>query len=155
MNVAVCNDSNYVKSVIFDPEMWGRCTDDYAVKDESLVDGLGCLWLKCYDDDTDFGLASVSHGGNSTIDIHIHIPKENRGRKSKEIGLSFLSWVKCNAISEVYKINTKVPAIYKDVIRFAHSLGFKDEGIDTKSIMKNGKLIDRVCLGISITEVCK
>lgn len=155
MKVEVCEDLEIVKEILFDDEMWDRCTDDYAVKDESILGRMGCLWMACYDNDQLLGIASVGHGSNSSVDVHIHIPKKNRGRQTRKMGLCFLKWIKDHAIQQVHKMNTKIPVIYPDVVRYAHSLGFVDEGVDTKSIMKNGELIDRICLGMSISEIDK
>jgi len=148
-----CKDLDYIKSVLFDDEMWDRSSDDHIVKTDSLIANLGCIWLKCYHYEKPMGIASIALENSSVVNVHIHIPKENRGRHTKGIGLSILRWVKDNANPNIHKINTKIPVIYKDVIRFAHSLGFKDEGIDRLSIMKNGKLIDRLNLGITFEEV--
>jgi len=99
------------------------------------------------------GLASVRSESSSVVNVHIYIPKSNRGTHTKSIGLEILHWIKRNAMPHIHKVNTKIPVIYKDVIRFAHSLGFKDEGIDRLSMMKNGVLIDRLNLGMSLGDI--
>jgi len=153
IRVEVCDDMDYVKEVIMEDEMWDRCADDYTVKDPSIIDRMGCIWLKCFVDEKSSGVVSLHHSSTSVADIHIYIPKNNRGKNTKDIGHCVLNWVKDNAVSTLHKLNTKIPVIYKDVIRFAHSIGFENEGYDRRSIMKNGELIDRVCLGLSISEI--
>ena len=133
--------------------MWERSADDNMVKTDDFIANLGCIWLRCYHYEKPMGLAAVSLSGNAVVDVHIHIPKENRGKHTKAIGLNILRWIKGNANPNIHKVNTKIPTIYKDVIRFAHSLGFKDEGIDRLSIMKNGTLIDQLSLGITFKEI--
>jgi hypothetical protein len=150
-SVRVCKDLDYIRSVLLDPEMWERCTDDYA--DESIIDKASCIWLICYYYDAPMGLASVRSESSSVVNVHIYIPKSNRGLHTKLIGFEILRWIKMNAKSHIHKVNTKIPVIYKDVIRFAHSLGFKDEGIDRLSMMKNGVLIDRLNLGMSLGDI--
>ncbi len=150
-SVHICKDIDYIKSIMLDPEMWERCADDYA--DESIIDKARCVWLICYYYDVPMGLAAIISASTSVVNVHIHIPKSNRGMHTKRIGFEILHWIKMNAGPRIHKINTKIPVIYKDVIRFAHSLGFKDEGIDRLSMMKNGKLIDRLNLGIALGDI--
>lgn len=137
---------------MFDDEMWERSRDDYSVKDEKILIRPGCIWLKC-SRNKPMGLAQVSLQTSTVVGVHIHILKEHRGKHTKEVGQNVLRWIKDNAGQRIKKVNTKVPMIYKDVIRFAHSLGFKDEGIDRGSIMKNGQLTDRLNLGILIEDI--
>lgn len=150
-SVHVCRDMDYIKSVMLDPEMWERCADDYT--DESVIDKAQCVWLICYYYDVPMGLASVRGESTSVVNVHIYIPKSNRGRHTKSIGIEVLRWIKGVAKPHIHKVNTKIPVIHKDVIRFAHSLGFKDEGIDRLSMMKNGKLIDRLNLGMALGDI--
>jgi len=147
----VCEDMDYIKSVLLDPEMWERITDDYA--DESIIDKASCIWLVCYYYDVPMGIASVGSESSSVVNVHIYIPKSNRGRHTKSIGLEVLQWIKASALSHIHKVHTKIPVMHKDVIRFAHSLGFKDEGIDRASMMKNGVLIDRLNLGMALGDI--
>lgn len=150
-SVHVCKDIDYIRSVLLDGEMWERCTDDYA--DETVIDKESLVWLICYYYDASMGLASVRSESTCVVNVHIYIPKSNRGRHTKSIGLEILRWIKSNARPYVHKVSTKIPVIHKDVIRFAHSLGFKDEGIDTLSMMKNGVLVDRLNLGLPLGDI--
>lgn len=150
-SVHVCKDLDYIRSVLLDPEMWERCADDYA--DESLADNASCTWLICYYYDVPMGLASARGESTSVVNAHIYIPKSNRGIHTKMIGMEVLRWIKRNARPHVHKVSTKIPVIYKDVVRFARSLGFKNEGIDRASVMKSGVLVDRLNLGISLGDI--
>lgn len=150
-SVHVCKDTDYIKSVMLDPEMWDRCADDYT--DKTVIDKASRIWLVCYYYDVPMGLASVRGESTSVVGVHIYIPKSNRGIHTKSIGLEVLRWIKSNARPQVHKVSTKIPVIHKDVIRFAHSLGFKDEGVDRLSMMKNGKLIDRLNLGMPLGDI--
>lgn len=154
IEIKVCRDFDYVKEVIIDdPEMFDRCSDDYMKDDLNVMDGR--LWLECLKDHKRMGLGCVLFESNSVLSVHIHIPKHNRGRGTKEIGKAILNWIVKNSPNTIHKINTQIPVIYRDVIIFALSLGFKKEGVDRKSIMKDGKLLDRVCLGICFEEIVK
>lgn len=153
IEISVCKDVDYIRSVIIDDdEMYSRTSDDFTP--DNIANYFGsALWLECKRDDKRVGLSAIKVASNSVLNIHIHIPKKHRGKGVIDIGREVLRWVASNAGPSFFKINTKVPVIYKDVIRFAHSLGFKDEGIDRLSIMKSGKLIDRLNLGITFKEI--
>lgn len=154
MIVKRCTDFDYVKSVMIDDdEMFDRSKDDYMSKLDAAKGLSKLIWLECEKDGKRVGLSAVNVASNSVLNIHIHIPKVHRGIGTLKIGRAFLGWVVNNSSKQYVKINTKVPTIYKDVIRFAHKLGFKDEGIDRLSIMKNGELVDRLNLGITFDEV--
>ena len=119
----------------------------------SVIANMGCIWLVYKRDGIRKAVSSIHYGRGVSVDIHIHVPKKYRGKGTKTIGMELLNWVKDNSKQQIQKITTKVPVIYKDVIIFARKLGFKDEGIDRKSLMKNGQLVDRQNLGIMMEEI--
>ena len=153
IELSICKDLDYIKSVMIDDkEMYSRSSDDFTPK--NIHEGFhSALWLQCKKDNQKIGLSAIKVASSSVLNIHIHIQKQFRGAGTIEVGKTILRWVVENAGPSFYKINTKVPVIYKDVIRFAHTLGFKDEGVDRLSIMKSGKLVDRLNLGITFNEV--
>ena len=153
INIYRCDDFDYINKVILSDEMWGRVSDDYAVRSPDTIKALNSTWLVCVNNGVNAGLMSISQETATTLSIHIYIEKEFRGRQSKDFGIAFLKWLKCNCSSRVLKLNTKIPTNRKDVIRFAKSVGLKAEGIDTSSIVINGKPIDRACLGLKISEI--
>jgi hypothetical protein len=148
------SDIDYIKSVLVDDdEMWERSSDDYSIRNDDFIKNRDVMWLIAMKGDISLGVLSINAASNVVLNIHIHIPKQHRSLNSNAIGVNGLRWIKDNSIEKFKKINTKIPVIYKDVIRFAHSIGFKDEGIDRLSVMKNGKLIDRLNLGITFGEI--
>ena len=146
-------DFNYVESVFDDPEMWERSKDDYTKKEDFTATSKNVMWIIMEVEGKKSGLVSVNAESNTVLNIHVHIPIDGRGRNTKKLGEAVLKWIKINSVEQYQKLNTKIPVIYKDVIRYAHSLGFKDEGIDRLSIMKNGILIDRLNLGMTFGDI--
>ena len=53
------------------------------------------------------------------------------------------------------KLISKIPVTFPDVYGFAKKCGFQDEGLDRKSILREGVLIDRYALGITREEIKK
>lgn len=152
--IKICKDVEYIRSVLIgDGEMYDRSSDDYTDPEAVALAFGGAMWLECWKDHERVGVSAIKIASNSVINIHIHIQKQFRGRGTVELGREILAWVVDNAAPRYQKINTRVPVIYKDVIRFAKALGFQCEGIDRKSIMKKGVLVDRQNLGITFDEV--
>lgn len=153
IEIEVCHDTQYLIDVLLnDGEMYARSADDFT-PDDIAKSFSSAVWLTGFRSLERVGLVSVRPVSSSVLNIHIHVPKQHRGKGTLEFGRQALRWVVANSNSKFFKINTKVPVIYKDVIRFAHKLGFRDEGLDRLSIMKNGKIIDRVNLGITFDEI--
>lgn len=153
-SVNICKDFDYIcKVMIEDKEMYERASNDFTDLD-TIKESFGSVrWLECSRNGERIGLSAIRAESDVVLNIHIHIQKQFRGKGTVEMGRLILDWAVKNSPSSYAKINTKVPVIYQDVIRFAHKLGFKDEGIDRESIMKNGIMIDRQNLGITFDEV--
>ena len=149
-DVNICDDIEYIKSVIFDPEMWARCSDDQTEYD---IDQATCLWLVVTKDGKRVGIASIFNDAGCCLEVHINIPKANRGKGTLEMGRAIIGWIKENNIAGKSKIVTQIPVIHRDVIQFALKLGFVNEGINRQSVIIGGKAIDKVYLGITFGEI--
>ena len=148
--VNVCNDSEYIKSVLYDHEMWNRCSDDQT---NYCLEKAGCLWLVVTKDGQRVGLSSIFNDAGCCLEIHINIPKANRGKGTLEMGRAIINWVKSHNVAGKSKIVTQIPVIHRDVIQFALKLGFVKEGINRQSVIIGGKAIDKVHLGITFGEI--
>jgi hypothetical protein len=153
IEISACIDMDYVKEVMIDDkEMFERSRDDFTP--DNVSDFLDTsFWCEIRVGGARIGLFTLKQAHNSVLDIHIHITKSNRGQGTLDVGRFILGWVVDNSPSNFFKLSTKIPVIYKDVIWFARRLGFKDEGIDRLSVSKGGNIIDRQNLGITFEEI--
>jgi RimJ/RimL family protein N-acetyltransferase len=87
-----------------------------------------------------------------TVLIHPHVLPEVRSKYARESCLAALKWIYDNAPKYV-KITALIPVIHKNVKLFAKRIGFKEEGINRKSYLKDGKVIDQWLLGITRSEL--
>ncbi len=135
---------------VIDDELLDRITDDYTNKG-----GINLhrdhLYVGVFDNEL-IGFIRLHPENRTTMTIHINIPERHRA-KAKQIPKLFFSEVKKNAAPEVQKFICKIPVIYKDVYNFAKFAGFEDEGLDKKSIMKGGQLIDRYIMGLQRSDI--
>ena len=55
--------------------------------------------------------------------------------------------------SQYKKINAEIPVIYPHLKRYIFSIGFSLEGVNRKSHLKNGKIVDKWVFGITQEEI--
>ena len=130
---------------VIDDELFDRITDDYTTRnnfkphEDHLYIGVFTFEL--------IGFIRMYPENRTTMTIHINIPEKHRN-KARPIPKLFFSEIKKRADQDIQKFICKIPVIYPEVYNFAKFAGFEDEGLDKKSIMKGGKLIDRYIMGL-------
>jgi len=65
------------------------------------------------------------------------------------VGASY-SWV---LDGQFEKLVVEIPKNMPRLVNFAKRFGFIEEGINRKSVKQGGKLLDRICLGITAPEM--
>ena len=83
--------------------------------------------------------------------IHAHILKEHR-KHALEAGTAIIGWFINEVHSDFKKLVAEIPVTYPDVYHYTKKFGFQDEGINRKSIMKKGQLVDQYRLGLTREE---
>lgn len=78
---------------------------------------------------------------------HSFVIKDGRGKKAIYGGKSAVKWMFEN--TGCIKIFGFTPEYAKHTILFNRLLGFKQEGLLTKSLTKDGKLFDQIIFGLS------
>lgn len=139
-------DMDKIRSVLCDPEIYDRITDDGSPDLEDFnptEPSEGAFYIT---DEDNTGVVFIHWMNSVTIECHFQLLKEHRDR-SEEFGYAALKWMWDN--TKAQKIIAKIPEIYLDVIKYATKGGFKFEGINEKSYQKNGVLYGIVNLGIS------
>lgn len=151
--IEVCENEEEIRSIIIDdPEMFERAGSDASSSEERLVDK--GIWLKWVNEgcSTIKALCFLRAESSYAIEIHIHIPKQYRGKGSLDKGRDFLKWVINNNGGKFVKFNTKIPVIHRDVILYAMKAGFKREGTNRLSVIKGGVLMDQAMMGLTFEE---
>jgi len=135
-----------IKTMLLDDkELFNRISDDYT--NTALWDPKKSIWVGYFDNEDCMALLSVHEENSIVLNMHMHIPKKNRGKKSFKIGNSLIDYAIEHCNKRFVKINVKIPVIYQDVIKFAKKVKFEEEGLDKKSFKKNGKIFDRIIMG--------
>jgi len=131
-------------SIITDESIWDGASADGQQKESIIPSGLP---LGAYFGETLMGVFLVFLDTPTTISVHIAILKKYRGIKTISAVREFMSWF--IGAKSLYKLNAEVPEYNTTAIKLAKHFGFTEEGTNKKSIMKNGKLINQVRLGIT------
>ena len=145
MIIRETEDYALIRSIFCEPEIYDRIADDGSPKVEDFEPIQPCEAVYYLTNDDNNALLFLHWKNCATLEGHIQILKEHRGC-AMEFGELALKWIWEN--TEALKITVTIPDLYKDVLGFIKKQGFKDEGICTKSYLKNGILYDQIYLGL-------
>ena len=132
------------------PELFD-CISEDTVDDyyPNVVDEYWVLMIT--ESDLIAGCYRLNQVNARTYEIHAFIIPEFRNAYSKLSGRAILKW--CLENLDMDKLVANIPAKYKQVYHFTKSQGFKDEGFNRSSFLKDGKLIGQYRLGITKDDI--
>lgn len=147
-------DSGIVKDVMTTPALWATIAEDGQDEIDFEPEVREECWLLMLNDEVLVGVYNIHALNSVTLEIHAHVLPEYRKPYSKATGYAALKWIYENA-SEYKKVIAQIPTIYENVKCFTCSFGFKEEGINRLSYLKNGEIVDQWFLGITRDEIEK
>ncbi len=143
---------NLITSVVTDPDIWETATEDGHEPDSYFPDVNSNCFIAAVEDKEVIGVFELRALNKVLLDVHPYILPEFRGKKALEAGRKLLEWVYFNA-PQYAKLTGTVPTIYKNVKIYCNMLGFKEEGFNKSSFLKNGQILDQWYLGITREEI--
>jgi len=147
------HDMQFVKEVMTHPRIWKWISDDgCSVETFDPVDSDKLYWLTPVGESR-MGVFFVHPHNTVTYEIHTAILPEYWGNGSDLAAIEVLKWIFSNTPCQ--KLITHVPQNNPFALRFAKFAGLQIEGINRKSFMKNGQLLDQYLLGISKEAICQ
>lgn len=153
MKLEPITDLEVIKSVLTDPEMWERIKEDDNVLEEFIVpEDDKLLWLGVHTDDGLAGLFFIHNVNLTTIQLHAHILEPFRKKYAKEAGKLVITYFANEMSDRIQKLIAEIPVCYPDVYHFSLNNGLKNEGLNRRSMLKNGEYIDQHRLGITKQE---
>ena len=154
ISLAVVEDEDLIKSIMFIPEIWAAVAEDDLDQDEYFIVP-NDLWLGVFVESELIGLFRFHVMNGVTLQMHIHILPEHRGKyamkAAREMWKWFLSGTNIN--KDFVKVTTSVPVIWPRVKKFSEINGFREEGLNRMSYKKNGIIMDQWMLGITTQEI--
>jgi RimJ/RimL family protein N-acetyltransferase len=143
-------DAGVVKSILLRPDILATIAEDGA--DDFEIDIDRDIWLLMKSGDTEVGIYQIERLNSITAQIHANVLPEHRKPHSKATGRAALAWVHEN-LPQIHKIIAVIPSLYPNVRDFTLSFGFKLEGTNRESYLKNGAIHDQWILGITRPEI--
>lgn len=148
----ITTDKALIKSILMNEEIFKAIKDDgFSGSFEPDIENE--TWVSITVNDKCIGVYNFHGRGVITCEIHAHILPEYRKEFSLESGLKILQWfVK---YFKYRKLVAQVPFCHPNVKAFCLANGFKEEGINKGSYLKNGELLDQWYLGITDKEIAE
>jgi len=146
-------DVDLIEGVMRSPEIFAVTAEDGARLEDVTADPVGECWLQVVDEDGAVVALYNFHARNSvTVEIHAHVMPYFRKRYSYETGILALTWLRDNA-GRYKKVVAQIPAVYGNVIAFVKRFGFREEGVNRLSYVKDGVLMDQMLFGMTQNEL--
>ena len=154
MRIVRTQNTDLIRSVVCDPQVWAARAHDAAPAPEDWVPNTEpCIWLALLDGEpqTLRGMVLAMPESPLVYDMHIAIlPQYWRSRDNVELGKAAIDWIFSH--TPALKVVAQVPEDSPPVLRFAQRVGFKREGVNKQSAVRKGRLIDQTYLGIQKGE---
>ena len=152
MHLVEAKKQEDVLFIFKDAEIFDRISEDGHTVDNFDIpfDGKH-LYMMIMLDDLAVGVWCLYPANKSTMNIHCNILQDYR-KHGMAASKLIIEWFLESCPKQYCKLNAEIPVIYKDVYHFSLNNGLIKEGINRKSILKNGELVDTYMLGITKQE---
>lgn len=152
MRIERTTDSQLIRSVITHQAIYPYISDDGSTSPEDyepVIDD-SLYWLAVLDGQQTAGLFLVHPWNCATVEIHTCVLPAWRGAKARVAAALVLTWIFTNTAFQ--KVVTHVPEPNRLAKKLAIDAGFSIEGINRKSFLQQGQLLNQTLLGITKEE---
>ena len=155
VRIEECYDMDYVEEVLCDGEMWKRIAEDDQDIEDFTTEAINDNWrfLELLTPDGSIGMFILHPVNVTTCKIHAHVLKKFREKYAVEAGWAMMWWMNNHLPVRVRKIIAEIPTVHQDVYHYTKKFGFIDEGVNRKSILIDGEVVDQYYLGITREEI--
>jgi hypothetical protein len=140
-----------VRSIVTHPKIWPNVIDDYSPPQEAWVPNPSesVCYVLVLDGNEALGVVAFLSLSHIIFEIHpLFFPETWWSNRAKAAALASIDWIWKN--TDCQRIVGNVPLLkHRTKLRFPAELGMVQHGINVKSFMKNGQLVDQVEFGIS------
>lgn len=152
LNIERTFNVDLIRAVVTEPRMWETVAEDNQEPTNYVPEVESECWLHVKDNMETIGLFQFKALNAITLEVHPYILPEYRGKIANEAGRMHLQWFADNA-TRYKKLVGSIPTIYKNVKLYTLMLGYREEGINKSSYLKNGEVHDQWYLGITRDEI--
>jgi len=135
-----CVDPNVISGIINHPKVYNYLTEDSSSPHQPVIHP-SIIYLV---DDNNQGVIRVDPMNSTSCYVHIATTPKMWGA-GHEFVKEAISWGFKN--TQYLKIVALVPAFNECTLKLVREVGFKEEGVCTKSFLKNWKLHDQIIFG--------
>ncbi len=152
MTFARLDDLNVIAETITHPRIYPLVSDDFSPSRESFIpsDHPSLYYLGAWDQQEYLGLWMLAPANSICWEVHTCLLPHAWGRRAVEATIGAIEHVWTE--TQCSRIITSVPAFNSLALRLAERAGMTRYGVNPKSFLKNGSLIDQILLGISKPE---
>lgn len=137
-------DYDAIKKIFSDESVFDLLTDDNTPRDFEVPQGVGYL----LSDERD-GVVMLVPRNSVEVECHICVLPSAK-HKAYYYGERSLAYLFKE--TNCQKATAMIPEHNKQVYKYCMKLGFKQEGVNRKSFLKNGKLQDQNLVGLTKEE---
>jgi len=145
-------DIDKIKYIALNPELIGDLLESNCSIDDCGFDAEYDCYLAIKKDDELIGLYILKPISKTVLDLHPMILPKYRKYSLKSMK-SVFNWILNHCNDSVKKVVAQFPATEKNIKSFAIKCGFKEEGVNRLSFLKDKKLVDQIMVGITLDEI--
>jgi RimJ/RimL family protein N-acetyltransferase len=151
-------DMDVVREIITHPRIWPNVIDDFSPPREEFqpIASESILYILPKEDERVLGVICFAMLSHIVFEIHPVLLPETWWEfgKAKEATLGAMDWIWKN--TDCQRIVGYVPLLrHRTKLRFPPKLGMVQYGVNPKSFLKGGVLVDQVMFGLSRPENIK
>ena len=142
-------DWRAIKALVCDPAIFQYVSDDFYKTPESWqpTQSESMIYLLAKDSVGLFGFGIFLPRTHCQYESHIGFLPRSYGKVAIGAFKGMLDWMWANTTAR--RIVGEIAQENRRAIQFAVRAGFREYGVNVKSKLKGGVLVDQVCLGIS------
>lgn len=147
IHLAAITDAAEATRIIQHPAVADLVCDDHSTGYQVTDGDLG-RWVGVYLDERLCGAFLLVPCNSITIEIHTCLLPELHGKPAIDAARQVLALI----FNKFRKVVTHVPVNNRRAALFAARLGFRTEGMNRKSFLKHGELLDQQLMGLTHEE---
>lgn len=134
------------------PDIWAQAVEDGVSAEgfNPITDALA-VWLLVKLNGAIIGVILINHESSCSINIHPVLYGKYK-RHARDMMISFFKWID-SMPDKIAKVNCMIPNHLKIVQNAALKVGFKKEGVNRSSYLKDGIIHDQVRFGLTRKEI--
>lgn len=149
MRLERTHDMALVRQIVTHPAIWPHVHEDATPDDWAPTDHEGFMWM-LVTDEKPLGVFLLHARGVACLEMHTCLLPETWGHRAAEAAQLLAGWVFHE--TDCRKLITAVPAYNRAALRYAIAGGMQKEGVNRRSYLHGGEMVDQYMLGITKEE---